>query len=278
MEQFKDGELMNGKNTGSAATHKPDYGNWVSMRIIYGPAVVGFLFLIGAVVFALFGLNTLFIAIAALVAVLFFLMSLYFAYARYLFSPRGHNVQEQIRGLVISNLEWNGQGIALDIGCGNGAIAIKLARKYPMAKVTGIDYWGKGWEYSKNVCEKNAAMSGVGDRTAFHKASASKLPFEDESFDVVVSNLTFHEVRDTKDKRAVVKEALRVLKKGGVFVFQDLFLIKPAYGDIDDLVNTIKGWGIDDAKFIKTKDEPFIPRALKLPFMVGTMGIIAGKK
>ena len=52
----------------------------------------------------------------------------------------------------------------------------------------------------------------------FQKASASKLPFADESFDVVVSNLTFHEVKDVKDKREVVREALRVVKKGGIFV------------------------------------------------------------
>jgi ubiquinone/menaquinone biosynthesis C-methylase UbiE len=39
-----------------------------------------------------------------------------------------------------------------------------------------------------------------------------KLPFADEHFDAVVSNFVFHEVKDVKDKRAVIKEALRVLK------------------------------------------------------------------
>ncbi len=116
------------------------------------------------------------------------------------------------------------------------------------------------------------------DRVAFEKASASKLPFEDEVFDAVVSNLTFHEVRYVKDKRELVREALRVLKKGGSFAFQDLFLVKKLYGRPDELVRTIKSWGISEVEFVDTHNEPFIPRALKLPFMVGTIGIIKGKK
>jgi hypothetical protein len=39
-----------------------------------------------------------------------------------------------------------------------------------------------------------------------------------------------------------------------------------------------KGWGIKKAEFIKTRDEPFIPGVLKLPFMVGTIGLIKGEK
>jgi hypothetical protein len=36
--------------------------------------------------------------------------------------------------------------------------------------------------------------------------------------------------------------------------------------------------GEENAEFIKTWDEPLIPHALKLPFIVGTIGIIVGKK
>lgn len=247
---------------------KPDYGNWVSTKFIYVPGIIGIVFL---------GLTFLF-PVLIILAVLFLLMSLYFAYARYLFAPRGGNVQEQVRDLVLARLDWNGEGRALDIGCGNGALTIKMAQKYPKAQVVGVDYWGKNWDYGKSTCEKNAVIEGVSERVSFRQASASKLPFEDGSFVVVVSNLTFHEVRDAKDKREVIREALRVVNKSGIFIFQDLFLIKQAYGDMDDLVNTIKGWGIEKVEFIKTCDEPFIPGALKLPFMVGTMGIIAGKK
>ena len=274
MEQVKGSQLM--KNVG-LAMEKPDYGNWVSRRLIYVFGILGIIFIVASILAIFVGQDLLALPLIVL-TVLSLVIAVYFTYARYLFSPQGKNVQDQVWNLVMDHLEWNGDGRVLDIGCGNAALTIKVAKKYPKAQIVGVDYWGKNWEYGKMTCEKNAAIEGVSDRVMFRQASASKLPFEDGLFDVAISNLTFHEVRDAKDKRDVVSEALRVVKKGGIFVFQDLFLIKQAYGDTDDLVRTIKGWGIENAEFIKTRDEPFIPRALKLPFMVGTMGIITGKK
>jgi len=81
-----------------------------------------------------------------------------------------------------------------------------------------------------------------------------------------------------KDKRDLIKEALRVVKKGGSFAFQDLFLWKRVYGDVSELLETMKSWGVKQVTFIPTNNQEFIPWALKLPFMVGTIGIICGKK
>jgi len=126
------------------------------------------------------------------------------------------------------------------------------------------------------VCIKNAKIEGVEDRAEFLEGTASDLPFEDGYFDAAISNLVFHEVKDTEDKRMVVKEALRVVKKGGVFSFQDLFHEQKVYGSIEELLLTINGWGVDEVEFKSTKDCEFIPRALKLPFMIGRIGIIHG--
>ena len=247
---------------------KPEYGNWVPKRMIYLSGFVGLVFL---------GLGFLF-WVLAVPAVLFFLVAAYFIYARYQFSLQGGKVQDRVWGLVLENLDWNGEGKALDIGCGNGALAIKLAKKHPKAQVTGIDYWGKRWEYSKSMCERNAELEGVNGRMTFQKASAVALPFDDGYFDATVSNFVFHEVSDAKDKREVIREALRVVKKGGKFSFQDEFLVKQFYGDTQDLVETIKSWGISKVEFVQTRDADFIPQALKLPFMLGSMGIIKGEK
>jgi ubiquinone/menaquinone biosynthesis C-methylase UbiE len=187
-------------------------------------------------------------------------------------------MQERIWASLLSHIEWDGRGRALDIGCGSGALSIKLAHRYPECAVTGIDQWGGHWEYSMSLCERNAAIEGVGSRLTFQQATASSLPFPDNSFEVVVSNLTFHEVRETADKRLLIREALRVLKKDGSFAFQDLFLMKHVYGDMDDLLESIRGWGATRVVFTETHNAPYIPRALKLPFMVGTMGLIAGNK
>jgi SAM-dependent methyltransferase len=250
------------------AASKPDYGNWVSARLVYMPGLLCLLF--AALSFVLPAL--------IIVALLFFLGFAYFAYARALFSQNGGDVQARIQDLILDYLDWDGNGKVLDIGCGNAPLAIKIAVQYPHAEVTGVDYWGPAWEYAKGVCERNAAVEGVAGRVTFQQSSASALSFGDETFDVAVSNLVFHEVRDAPDKRQVVKEALRVVRKGGRFAFQDLFLWKQVYGDIDAFLDTVKSWGIEQVEFVDTSQSAFIPLALKLPFMVGTIGILYGRK
>jgi SAM-dependent methyltransferase len=245
-----------------------DYGNWVSTKLIYGSAAISAPFLGLSIVYPMFAVG----------AIPFLVSMGYFAYARHEFSQQGANIQTKIRALVVERLDWDGEGRALDIGCGNAPLAIELAKRYPKAHVTGIDYWGRAWEYSKQVCEKNAEVEGVGARTAFQKASAAALPFEDEHFDAAVSNLVFHEVGNARDKRELIREALRVVRKGGAFAFQDLFLLKKQFGDIEGLLSTIKGWGVREIAFLDTSSSEFIPAPLKLPFMSGRIGIIYGKK
>ena len=247
---------------------KLEYGNWVSKRMVYVPAILG-------TAFVLLMAWSLFFAIPAAV---FILIAAYFAYARYLFASSGGGIQLAIWASLLDHVKWDGQGKALDIGCGSGALSIGLAKKFPSAMIVGIDSWGKQWEYSKALCEQNAAIEGVGGRITFRQASASTLPFDDESFDLVVSNLTFHEVREAPDKIQLLREALRVVKKGGVFAFQDLFLMKRVYGNLDAMLQSIRSWGVAEIAFVGTNKEPTIPRALKLPFMVGTIGLIVGVK
>jgi SAM-dependent methyltransferase len=247
---------------------KPEYGNWVSKRIVYGAFIFGVAFIVVG----------LFYQILWVVAAVSFLVAAYFTYARFLFGPGGGDMQGKILELVLGRLDWDGKGRALDIGCGNGPLTIRLARSRPGSRVVGIDYWGGGWGYSKEMCQRNAETEGVADRVSFQKASASSLPFEDGYFDAAVSNLTFHEVKDVADKRKAIREGLRVLRKGGKFAFQDLFLLRGAFGDTDELVKVLRGWGVTKVEFISTRDSPFIPRLLKLPFMLGTMGILFGEK
>ena len=108
------------------------YGNWVSKRRITGPLLLG-------------------LAVAALgllwrwslvIAVPFLAIAAYFALARWRFSSGGGDIQRRIQDLVLDNLDWDGQGRALDIGCGSGSLAIGLARRSLSAEVVGIDTWG----------------------------------------------------------------------------------------------------------------------------------------
>ena len=48
--------------------------------------------------------------------------------------------------------------------------------------------------------------------------------------------------------------------------------------ELDDLLETIEGWGIAEVTFLDTSASEFIPTALKLPFMLGNISIIYGTK
>jgi ubiquinone/menaquinone biosynthesis C-methylase UbiE len=94
----------------------------------------------------------------------------------------------------------------------------------------------------------------------------------------VVSNLVFHSVADAKDKTHLLKEALRVVKKGGKFCFQDLMVGRGKYGKPKELLQELRGWGVREADYVETSKCVVIPRLLRNPFMVGNVGIICGTK
>ena len=106
------------------ADKTPDYGNWVSSRIIYFPTMLGLVLLAAAFPFW----------ILAIPSLLCFAVAAYFVYARRLLSPKGRNVQSQIWDNAVSNLEWNGEEQCLDIGCGNGALTIRGGKKVSSGK------------------------------------------------------------------------------------------------------------------------------------------------
>lgn len=246
-----------------------DYGNWVSRKLVIVPGILG-LGCAAAVAWSPWLL---------LPAAVFLLVAAYFTYARWAFSSNGHGIQRRMLKLLVSRLpDVDGNAAVLDIGCGSGALAIRIAQALPAARVVGIDTWGANWGYSKARCEFNAQAEAVADRVSFQEGNAACLPFDDGSFDVVVSNFVFHEIHSVKDKRELLREALRVLKPGGVFAIQDLFLWKRVYGPIDELVAAVGSWDIERVKFLDTSESNFIPAALKLPFMLGTAGILYGEK
>jgi len=249
--------------------------NWISYKRLLRVGLLT-LFFVALSFFVFF--NLMIGIIAIVITILMILMFVYFIYARYQFSPKGNDVQNKIYNLLLDYITFNGEGKILDIGCGEGTFIVKMAKKYPNAKFTGIDYWENVWGYSKESCIKKAKNEGISNRVIFQKASASKLPFKDETYDLIVSNFVFHEVKDEKDKKQLIKEALRVLKMGGSFVFQDMFLSKYFYGQQNDLLNEIKLWGVRQIELVDTSKSDFIPAGLKLPFITGNMALIYGTK
>lgn len=255
-----------------------NYGNWVPKTMMCC------LWSISAVFLAA-GLASTFLWKNRIAAVLFLilflpciLMSIYMQICRRAFSFEGGNVMAQIHRFLLTRLSWNGSGTLLDIGCGSGALTIRCAKTYPKARITGIDYWGREWNYAKEQCEENARIEQI-STINFLQGDAASLPFEAESFDAAVSNFVFHEVRTQPDKRKVVREALRVIKKGGCFAFHDLFDQSQLYGSMEEFMDQLRSEGISELHYeAHTENLPFVPWYAKAPWMLKGMGILYGIK
>ena len=217
-----------------------NYGNWVPKNLL---GILFFLSIVPALI-SLFPLILIIKLILWILGGFFFLFFLFMLNLYIAFAKNDYKLQNELWEIVLEKLSWDGNGKAIDIGTGAGALAIKLAKRYPNSKVWGVDNWGKGWNYSKNLCEKNATIEGVSDNVNFQKASASTLPFKDNEFDALVSNYVYHEVRDIKEKTDAIEESLRILKKNGKFALQDLFLHKKKFGELENLKNKFKNWGV----------------------------------
>ncbi|NHI93295.1 MAG: class I SAM-dependent methyltransferase [Candidatus Lokiarchaeota archaeon] len=254
---------------------KIDIKNWVPKNYIHAFLIVeSILLILSFIPFYYVLINIIFWILSGIV--MFFGILCINAY--YQFGKDNNALQKKIHDILLNNLPWNGEGKALDIGTGNGAVVIKLAKNYPNCKAIGIDFWGKRWEYSKLDCEKNAKIEEIGERIQFQKASAANLPFENEEFDAVVSNFVFHEVIEVKNKRELIFEALRVLKKGGAFSFQDYFYSKNYYGRKDELKSELIKSGLKEIHFKELKDSIEIPLLLRFGFFLGNMVNLYGIK
>ena len=111
----------------------------------------------------------------------------------------------------------------LDVGCGIGGPARMLAAKFG-CKVTGIDITEEFIRTAKLLSRE----TGLDEQTEFITGNALQLPFNNESFDVV---WTQHAQMNIKDKGTFYSEISRVLKKGGRFIYYDIFSInhEPLY-------------------------------------------------
>lgn len=250
------------------------YGNWVRKKnlLILGLCTLG----IGVLIFIPLGtLYRIIVTVLFLVILISFLFPLY---AYVMFSQKGGRIQEKVYNLIIQSLGKDVKGKILDIGSGNGVLAIKLAQQHHEVTVVGIDYWGKDWEYSKEVCDKNARIAKVDGRVHFQKGDASALDFASGSFDGAISNLTFHEVQSVADKRAVVQDALRVVKPGGTFAFVDYFYAEKYYGKPAEFESYLRDQKLSHFEYKPLREVFPLPVLLRHPKILGRVGIIYGRK
>lgn len=139
-------------------THGEDYGSWMSNPVFYIIGGITALAVVLAVLsFSVFHITVLGVLFSVVAAALMALL-VWITWIRRQYAFGGGGIMEQVHRVVLSHLDYDGQGSLLEVGCGSGALAIRAALTWPKAKVIGVDYWGAVYNYSKAICEKNAQV------------------------------------------------------------------------------------------------------------------------
>lgn len=132
---------------------------------------------------------------------------------------------DRLTDLVVERLAPGPGQRLLDVGCGTGKPALRVASRG--ARVTGVSI------SQREVALARARVAAAGrsdlfDRVDFQVADAMALPFPDASFDGVwaVESLTH-----MSDRAAALSEAMRTLRPGGRLVICDFLLRAPVTGE-----------------------------------------------
>jgi ubiquinone/menaquinone biosynthesis C-methylase UbiE len=109
------------------------------------------------------------------------------------------------------------QGRGLDIGTGPGQIVIKLARRLTRWSFVSVDRSpGMIVQARANLA---AAANGIPERVAFELADGNRLPFRDESFDLVMCNSVLHHLAEPEK---LLSEIARLVNSNGAILLRDL--------------------------------------------------------
>ena len=123
----------------------------------------------------------------------------------------------------------------LDLGCGPGTLSIGLAEAIAPGELYGVDM-----EPSQVDLARSIAEAGGHGNTTFQVGDVTELSFDDGSFDVVHGHAILVHVPDTQ---AVLAEAKRVLKPGGLIAVREWILegsfLAPDFEVIDDAWATL---------------------------------------
>ena len=125
--------------------------------------------------------------------------------------------------------------VIVEVGCGRGGGANFIARYHKPKLITGVDLSPN----AVSLCNKSYNLENLN----FLVGDSAKLPFEDNSVDVILNVESSHCYPSIPD---FISEVCRVLKPGGHFLYCDLVIDS----DLDDHLNKLKNNNLSDLNYI----------------------------
>ncbi len=160
----------------------------------------------------------------ALAQTIFFLIALYMVGMFNLMRHESKITKVRERENILNQLQWRGDERVLDVGCGRGLMLIGAAKRLTTGKAVGIDIW-QAKDQSNNTMQgalDNALIEGVSDKIEVQTADMRILPFEECTFDVVVSHWVVHNLEKETDRNKTINEMVRVLRPNGQLILTDI--------------------------------------------------------
>ncbi len=134
---------------------------------------------------------------------------------------------DYFRNVLLPLFNFKAGDKVLDVGSGNGALTLLLARNLPYVYFTGVDITPALVEDARQQAQKLNV-----ENVAFQEGDALQLPFENDHFDATVCQTVLMHLADPAK---AIAEMSRVLKVGGTFVAAEFHLLnydKPVESDL----------------------------------------------
>lgn len=117
---------------------------------------------------------------------------------------------------LIEKANFSKESQVLEVACNMCTTSIELAQTFGCS-IIGIDMDPKALEKARH----NIQQAGVADLIKVQQGNAMKLPFPDNSFDIVINEAMLTMLRSEAKEKAI-REYLRVLKPGGKLLTHDV--------------------------------------------------------
>ena len=130
----------------------------------------------------------------------------------------------QVWRTLLADTAISGDERVLDLGCGRGAVLLMAAEYLPQGRAVGVDIWSIKDQSGNAMAttQQNALAEGVAERVELHTADMRQLPFENDSFDLIVSSVAIHNINNEIGRDQAIDEAWRVLRPGGRLLIADI--------------------------------------------------------